>query len=801
VSKKLHWSFGLLMGALCLAGVGAGEAQDGGAFSGDPWPRAVDTSNGRVTLYEPELESLRGNHLVARAALSAIPAGTPDPLFGGLWLDAELETDPARQIASFRNVKVTDIRFPGLDARDAAAWRGEIATQVLLWNLRFPLDRLLDDLRVRTAQEAVAQQMKADVPHIVFRAHPAVLFTLDGEPAWRDLPGGVYRRLLNTPGFIVQEGAAGICFLSVAPYWWAAPGPAGPWQPLDHPSAELLALLRSEPDRPAAPTDAGAIPPRPEIVPAEAPAELIWTDGPPDYAPIRGTNLLYARNTDSDLFLEIRTQLTYALLSGRWFRSADKVTWDFVPSEELPPDFTEIPPGSAKQHVLACVGGTPQSRDAARNAGIPQTAAVRPGAASNLWVNYDGEPRFADVPDSPVRYAINTPYPVLDVYGRYYCCDDGVWYDSEAPWGPWAVCLWVPSVVYLMPPSCPYYYVTHCRIYGYTPWAVYVGYDSGYLGCYVWHGAPVFGTGWCYPRWCGHVWVPRPATWGLGVRYSPRGSTWTVALGGSGGAPGVGALRRSSGGAPRASVGVGGTAGVGAYRRPELRLPAPSAPRAIPTAPNIYALHPERHASAPPPPVARAMPGASPVPVAPAAERAAQPHRRPDGRDAERPAPSVAAAPSAPAAEHDLPTVPPERPRRLPPPAAAPEIPGNDPSAVHHGPGVDPKAPPPTVPAPRGTTETPKRMPPPLPPSASEHREPPRAPAPVPQPPPVEHREPPRMPPPAPVEHREPPRNPPPPPPPREYREPPRTPPPPPPPSPSQNNRQDSSQDRTPGRR
>src|SRR5205085_6592434 len=138
----------------------------------------------------------------------------------------------------------------------------------------------------------------------------------------------------------------------------------------------------------------------------------------------------------------------------------------------------------------------------------------------DLAVSYDGEPQFTEVADGSVRYAVNSPYAVFNVDRRYYCCEDGIWYDSDFSIGPWFVCSWVPPAIYLLPPSCPFYYVTYCRIFGVTPGAIYCGYYPGYRGCYAWRGTVVFGTGWRYRCWSGRVWYPRPVTWGVGVRYN-----------------------------------------------------------------------------------------------------------------------------------------------------------------------------------------------------------------------------------------------------------------------------------------
>ncbi len=253
------------------------------------------------------------------------------------------------------------------------------------------------------------------------------------------------------------------------------------------------------------------------------PAELIATDGPVQFSPINGTSLLYASNTSSKLFLEIGKQAYYILISGRWYVApAMTGPWTYVASDKLPEDFAKIPPGSDRDAVLASVAGTVPAKEAILDAQIPQTAEVdRMDATAD--VQYDGDPQFEPIENTPMEYAVNTPTPVILTGHRYYACDKGVWFEGVGPRGPWGVSVAVPPVIYTIPPRCPVYYVRYVRVYGYTPTVAYVGYTSGYTGCYVYNHTVVYGTGYAYRPWHRHAYYPRPWTWGFGVHYEP----WT----------------------------------------------------------------------------------------------------------------------------------------------------------------------------------------------------------------------------------------------------------------------------------
>ena len=252
------------------------------------------------------------------------------------------------------------------------------------------------------------------------------------------------------------------------------------------------------------------------------PAELFVTDGKPDLAPVTGTQLLYVRNTESDLLMDIAGQQYYLLISGRWYRaeSLEADSWQFVPFEELPADFANIPADSDLATVRASVPGTAEAKEALLETHVPQTAEVDRKTAT-CAVKYDGDPEFEVCGDNGVAYARNSDKPVLLIDKRYYCVDSAVWFESDKPAGPWQVSTAVPAAVQDIPPECPVYNVKYVYIYDSTPEVVYVGYTAGYYGAYGWGPCVVYGTGWYYQPWYGAYYYPRPVTYGFGVHYNP----------------------------------------------------------------------------------------------------------------------------------------------------------------------------------------------------------------------------------------------------------------------------------------
>jgi hypothetical protein len=267
----------------------------------------------------------------------------------------------------------------------------------------------------------------------------------------------------------------------------------------------------------------------PKVVTATEPTELVVFDGEPDYTPLVEGEILYVSNTANDVLMEVASQQHYLLISGRWYRSkAWSGPWTYVRGDQLPATFKKIPEDSVKGHLLASVAGTPQAEEALADAQIPQVAEVRRGTAQ-LDIQYDGEPQFEKIKGTSIEYAKNTPNQILKIEGKYYACEQGIWYVSDGAKGPWQVADKVPEEVQKIPPDSPAYNTKYVYVYDSTPEVVYVGYTQPYLGCYPYYGTVVWGTGYPYVPWVGAVYYPRPVTFGFHAHYNPY-TGWSFGL-------------------------------------------------------------------------------------------------------------------------------------------------------------------------------------------------------------------------------------------------------------------------------
>lgn len=511
----------------------------------DPWPREFTSPKGNtIVVYQPQMETFKGDTLVGRAAVSVTKKEDRTQKFGVVFFSARVSVDRDDRSVQILRAQVSRVRFPGITPEKEKAFAEILEAEVPRWNLVLSYDRVLESVKVAEREKKSAEGLRNDPPRILFAEEPTVLVTLDGGPQLREVDGAPLKVVVNTAFLMVLDTRNGRFYLSGGKNWWYEAGDAlGPWHPIDGPPPEIAELAakaaeaQKQDDDADAPDQDGtetARPPR--IVVATEPTELIVSEGKPSFKPVAGASadLLSMENTESDVLLDVSSQQYYVLLSGRWFRSKalTGTTWAYVSPDALPAAFAKVAPGSSAGEIRASVPGTDEAEDALLDAQIPETMAVKRSEA-RLDVRYDGEPEFTRVEGTRTEYATNTSTPVLQIRGRYYACEDAVWYVADDPAGPWLLADSIPSDdIDQIPPSAPVYNVKYVRIYDVTPDEVYFGYTPGYVGVYPWYGTVVWGTGWHYRPWVGSRWWPRPCTWGFHARYSPWdgwgfGSSWS----------------------------------------------------------------------------------------------------------------------------------------------------------------------------------------------------------------------------------------------------------------------------------
>jgi hypothetical protein len=503
----------------------------------DPWPKIIVQSGTKYTMYQPQLDSWDGYHLAAHAAVSVLPAAAKEPDFGVIEISAKTHVHRVFRTVSFHDIEIGKAIFPSTPDKETAYRQG---FQTILSNgpSTMSLDRLNAMLAIVGAEkQARAVEVKNESPKFVFSQRAAVLVTIDGKPAWRAVQGTKLERVINSRAFVLLDDSSGKYYIHLFDGFVVATSLTGPWNAAKSVPAGVESLAqklakKKVVDLMSGPADVKKKPLLkngvPEIIVATEPTELIVTQGPPDWAPLEGTLLLYVKNTTGNIFKDMMNQQTYVLVTGRWFSAPDfSGPWQYVAGKDLPPDFFKIPDTSPKENVKASIPGTPEAQEAVIANEIPQTATVNRTTAK-FTPDIDGGPQLKPIRDTTLMYVYNSPTPIITVSpDSWYAVQNGVWFSATAARGPWVVATSVPAVIYSIPPSSPVYYVTYVKIYDVTPQYVVVGYTPGYMGTVVTaSGVVVYGTGYTYVSYIGTtVWYAPPVTYGYAA--NPTWTPWT----------------------------------------------------------------------------------------------------------------------------------------------------------------------------------------------------------------------------------------------------------------------------------
>src|SRR5213595_1247083 len=517
---------------------------DSGNVTDPGWPREKYSNGNRLIIYQPQVDDWKNfQELTWRMAVSLTPKGGKE-VVGVVEMKGNTDVDNVAKVVIITNPQVTSTHFPSLD--QAAAEKMEQSFKTFIPpTLSISLHRLIASLPMQQAPAGV--QLNNDPPKIFVGYRPSILLNVDGEPALSEVPKTNLKFVVNTQWPLFFDTRNSSYYLPVGQQWLTTNSLEGQWSPTKKLPPDMSkvpqdkqwsALKKFIPP----PAKSGGV--TPDVFYSDTPAEIILFDGQPVYGQIPDTQLEYATNTNSVVFVFTPTQQFYYLTAGRWFSAMDlQGSWTYA-TPDLPADFAKIPLNTPASAILASVPGTEEAKDAVLLAQVPTTVTVnQKQAATKVKVEYAGDPKFEPIKGTSMAYATNTPDKVIKVGDVYYLCLQSVWFMSPNSQGPWTTCRSVPQEIYTIPPSSPVYNVTYVTQTANPDNTVTTSYTAGYLGTFILGAAAgailADGSGyWGQPYCYGRYYYRYPATYcgayygGYGYHYpSPYYDSATGAYG------------------------------------------------------------------------------------------------------------------------------------------------------------------------------------------------------------------------------------------------------------------------------
>ncbi len=492
------------------------------------WPRSYTDGTATLVLYQPQVDDWAGfATLNARFAAELIPSKGAQPQWGVVTVEAQTRVDLKSRTVAFSNWKITGMRYAGAQNRSQlTGWQNLTRKLLPQYPTVVAIERILsymDKGKLKVGETAV----RLEPPPILVSTQPAFLVIIDGPPIAVDLENTKLQKIVNTNWDLFLDKEAKRYYLRKDRSWLSAKQLTGQWTPVTNlpksfagfPDNALYKDIRQAAAHPEKDVT------RSVVFVVDKPQELIVIAGEPSLQQIPGTHLMWVNNTESDLFFQKDTQKFFFLSSGRWFSTSGLKAgaWS-IASNSLPDDFKKIPPHHPRGRVLASVPGTPEANEALLAAAIPQKATISRHSVT-AKAEYVGNPEFEAIPGTRISYARNTPNDILKIAQHYFMCLRGVWFMSSAANGPWMPADSIPTEIYTIPPSSPKYNLTFVRVYNSTAKTITYGYTAGYLGAYIAHGVPMWGTGYTYSSYASGINSPHPVYWTC-PNYTYGSSAW-----------------------------------------------------------------------------------------------------------------------------------------------------------------------------------------------------------------------------------------------------------------------------------
>jgi len=169
----------------------------------------------------------------------------------------------------------------------------------------------------------------------------------------------------------------------------------------------------------------------PPIFYSEKPAILVQFIGKPSFQQVAGTDLLFAVNTNWDVFLDTATGRTYLLHGESWLVTEDATKGPWAPAASLPPSLTKLPAGEDWDDVRKAIPGKPS----------PAAPTVLVGTQPSELILVDGPPRYVPIPGTRLLSVENSASRLFLNTGdsQHYFLVAGRWFRAKnlaGPWGP-----------------------------------------------------------------------------------------------------------------------------------------------------------------------------------------------------------------------------------------------------------------------------------------------------------------------------------------------------------------------------
>ncbi|HEX2973887.1 MAG TPA: hypothetical protein VHP11_16255 [Tepidisphaeraceae bacterium] len=168
----------------------------------------------------------------------------------------------------------------------------------------------------------------------------------------------------------------------------------------------------------------------PPIYYSDSPSILVIFAGQPQFKPVKGTQLMFAVNTNWNLLLDLTTSQYYLLNEDAWLTAPDPLKGPWTPVQALPGDFAKLPADANWEEVRKHIPALPPKT-------VPKV--ITSTTPAELIVT-SGAPDYTPIVGTKLLYSSN---PVMPLFmnaadASYYYLVAGRWFHAKSLNGPWS---------------------------------------------------------------------------------------------------------------------------------------------------------------------------------------------------------------------------------------------------------------------------------------------------------------------------------------------------------------------------
>src|SRR4029077_6106700 len=309
----------------------SGQSADAG------WPREKYSNGTRLIIYQPQVDDWKNfQDLSWRMAISLTPKGGKTAV-GVVEMKGNTDIDNVAKVAVITNPQVTGTYFPSLDNATKEKME-ELFKTFVPSTFSISLHSLIASTPKKEAPAGA--QLSNDPPKIFVGYRPSILLSVNGEPVLSVVPNTNLQFVVNTQWPLFFNEGSSTYYLAVGQQWLTSSRLDGPWSATKELPPEMSKVPQDKQWsalKKFIPPTANTKDVTPDVLYSDNPAEIILFDGQPVYAQIPDTQLEYATNTNSVVFVYKPTQQFYYLTAGRWFSAPDlQGPWTYA-TPDLPP--------------------------------------------------------------------------------------------------------------------------------------------------------------------------------------------------------------------------------------------------------------------------------------------------------------------------------------------------------------------------------------------------------------------------------------------------------------------------------